>query len=88
MNNNKLKYKTLTKHTKFATFDSGNEDDILLELLIVNLINNGASLNELMKPTELIENKKDREEMKTIITNIILDFINLNPEFIYLINES
>ncbi len=40
-----------------------------------------ASLNELIKPTGLIENKKDNGEMKTKITNTVLDFINLNPEY-------
>lgn len=88
MKNNKSTLKTLPKNTKFAKFNSENEDDVLLEFLIANLINNGTSFNELMKPTELIENKKDKKEMKTKITNIVLDFINLNPEYANLLNQN
>jgi hypothetical protein len=80
MLDNKKQFKELPKETKFATIDSGKEDDILMEIFIANLIHNGASFSMLMKPVELVESKKDKEELKTIITNITLDFIKLNPE--------
>lgn len=88
MKNNKLKAKKLPKDTKFAKFDSGNEDDILMEILIANLIHNGSSFRELIIASDLIENKKDREDMKTKITNIVLDFINLNPQYSSLLNDN
>lgn len=88
MKNNKSRLKKLPKNTKFAKFDSENEDVVLLEFLIANLIHNGTSFNELMKPTDLIENKKDREEMKTKITNIILDFIDINPQYINILKQN
>ena len=65
-----------------------NEEDTTLEYLITHLIHQGVTFNELIKPTELIENKKDEIEMKTKITNIVLDFINLNPEYVYLLNQN
>lgn len=61
-----------------------NEEDAILKYLIINLINQGVTFNELIEPTNKIENKKDREEMQNKVTNIILDFINLNPEYVYL----
>jgi chemotaxis regulatin CheY-phosphate phosphatase CheZ len=88
MNNDKLKYKKLPKDTKFATFGSGKEDDILMEILIANLIHNGSSLKMLLNPVELVENKKDKEELKKIITNIILDFINLNPKYVDVLKQN
>lgn len=88
MKNNILKPKRLPKHIKFATFNSNNEDEILLEILIANLIRNGTSFNGLLKATDNIEKKKDREEMKTKITNITLDFINLNPEYAVILKQN
>lgn len=88
MKNNKSTTNSAPKDIKFATFYSENEDDILLEILIINLIHQGVTLNELIKPTDLIANKKDGEEMKTKITNTVLDFINLNPKYIYLLNQN
>lgn len=80
MKNNKTEFKELPKHIKFATHNSNNEDFIILEFFIANLIYNGASFNQLLEPAEDIENKKDKEQMITETTNIILDFIKLNPE--------
>jgi hypothetical protein len=78
---NKSNYKQLPKNLKFATFNSNNEDHIILELFIANLIYNGSSFNQLLKPTDGIKNKREKEQMIIDIINIILDFINLNPEF-------
>lgn len=68
--------------------NSNNEVDKTLEYLIINLIDQGVTFDELMKPTELIENKKEREEMKNKITNIVLDFINQDTEYIDLLNQN
>ncbi|KQB43459.1 hypothetical protein RCH33_561 [Flavobacterium daejeonense] len=65
-----------------------NEIDTTLEQLIISLIHQGVTLNELIKPTENIVDPKEREEAKTTVTNIVLDFINKNPEYIYLINDN
>ena len=81
MKNNNLKFKELPKDIKFSTHNSNNEDFIILEFFIANLIYNGASFNQLLEPAENIENKKDKEQMITETTNIVLDFIKLNPEF-------
>lgn len=81
MKNNKSEFKQLPKDIKFATHNSKNEDFYLLEFLIANLIYNGYSFNQLLKPAKNIENKKDREQMINQTTNIILDFVELNPEF-------
>lgn len=81
MKNNKPEFKKLPKHIKFATHNSNNEDFIILEFFIANLIYNGASFYQLLEPAKDIENKKDKEQMITETTNVILDFIKLNPEF-------
>jgi hypothetical protein len=81
MNNHKSNFKELPKNIKFATFNSNNEDHIILELFIVNLIHNGSSFNQFLKPAEDIKNKKDKEQMIVVTTDIILDFITLNPEY-------
>lgn len=65
-----------------------SEADSTLEYLIINLIHQGVTFDELIKPTELIENEKDREEMKNKITNIVLDFINQDYEYIDLLNQN
>lgn len=65
-----------------------SEVDMTLEYLIINLIHQGVTFDELIKPIELIENKKDREEMKNKITNIVLDFINQDTEYIDLLNQN
>lgn len=88
MINNKSKIKELPKDTKFATFNSDNEDIILGEYYIAILIYNGVSFNQLLESANEIEDKKEREDVKAIITNIVLDFINLNHGYIYLINDN
>lgn len=65
-----------------------NEKDKRLEYLIINLIHQGVTFSELIKPTDLIKNEKDREEMKNRITNIVLDFINQDNEYIDLLNQN
>lgn len=68
--------------------NSNNQTDTTLEQLIISLIHQGVTFEELMKPTELIGNKKEREEMKNKITNIVLDFINDDYEYINLLNKN
>lgn len=65
-----------------------HEVDTTLEYLIINLIHQGVTFKELMKPTELIKNEKDREEMKNKITNIVLDFINQDYEYIDFLSQN
>lgn len=65
-----------------------NEEDAHLEFLIINLIYQGVTLNELMTPTELIKDKEEREKMKSKVTTIVLNFIDNNPEYIDLINDN
>lgn len=88
MKNNKTEFKELPKRVKFTTINSTNEDYIILEFLIANLIHNGASINQLLQPAEDIVNKKDKQQMITETTNIILDFINLNPEFAEILEQN
>jgi len=86
--NNNPKFKELPISTKFATHDSNNIDFILLELFIANLIYNGTSFNQLLEPAQDIENKRDKEQMITETTNIILEFIKLNPEFAEILEQN
>lgn len=65
-----------------------NEVDTTLEYLIINLIHQGVTFSELIEPTELIKNEKEREEMKNKITNIVLDFINQDTEYIDLLYQN
>ena len=88
MNSNNTELKELPKDTKFATFNSGNEDIILGEYLLAILIYNGQSLSEILEKTDEIEDKKEREDVKQIITNIVSNFINLNPEFVEILDQN
>jgi len=45
------------------------------------------SINQILEKTNEIEDKK-REAVKQIITEIVLNFINLNPEYIYTIKDN
>ncbi|UUW09781.1 hypothetical protein NLG42_03040 [Flavobacterium plurextorum] len=83
-----IKLKELPKDTKFATFDSNNEDIILGEYLIAKLLYNGFTLNQILEQANEIEDMREREDVKSIITHISLNFISLNPEYSYLINEN
>lgn len=81
MKNNKQQLKVLPENIKFATQNSNNTDFIVLEYYIAILIYNGTSFEQLLESADDIENKKDKEQMITETTNIILDFISLNPGF-------
>lgn len=83
-----IKLKKLPKDTKFATFDSNNEDIILGEYLIAKLLYNGFTLNQILEQANEIEDMREREDVKSIITHISLNLISLNPEYSYLINEN
>ena len=82
------KPKKLPKDTKFATFESENEDDILMELLIANLIYNGTSFSTLIRPIDQLKTEKDKKEMTDKITNITLDFLKLNPSFLPILKQN
>lgn len=88
MNTNKPKLKTLPKSTKFATVNSDNEDDFLLEALIALLILNGTPFKKLFPPSELFTNKKEEAEFNNRATNIILDFVNLNPKYAEMLKQN
>ncbi|MFM9987437.1 hypothetical protein [Flavobacterium sp.] len=88
MKNNNIEFQIqLPSNIKFATENSTNERDILLEIFIANLIHNGSTFDELLEPTKKIKNIINREIMKTKITNTILDFVNLNPQYIYILKQ-
>jgi len=88
MTHNNIKLKELPANTKFTTLNSDNEDIIIGEYLLALLIYNGQSLNQILEKTDEIENKKERDVVKQIITEIVLNFINLNPEFSEILNEN
>ncbi|OXB09553.1 hypothetical protein B0A81_05320 [Flavobacterium plurextorum] len=88
MKNNRKEFKELPKNIKFATHNSNNEDFIIIEYFIANLIYNGASFKQLLEPAHDIKNKKDKEQMITETTNIVLDFIKLNPEFAKILKQN
>ena len=50
-------------------------------ILIATLIDNGESLDKILKSADEIEDKKERESVKKIMSTIFLNFIELNPEF-------
>ena len=81
MKSNKTEFKQLPKDTKFATFNSETKEIILGEYLIATLIYNGETFNKILESANEIEDKKEREDVKKIMYNIILDFVELNPEF-------
>lgn len=85
---NDKNFKKLPQDIKFATTESEDENDFVMEMLIANLINNGESFNKLIRATEGINDEKDKKEMKEKITNITLDFIRLNPKFAILLKEN
>lgn len=86
MKNNKCK--ELLKGTKFSTLKSENKDDFIAEVNIALLILNGHSFDNLFGFLALIEKKKDQEEMKIKTTNLILDFIKLNPEYADILKQN
>ncbi len=88
MKNNKPDFKELPEKVKFATHDSNNIDFIILEYYVAILIYNGYSFKQLLEPADDIENKEDKEQMITETTKIVLDFINLNPEFTEVLEQN
>jgi hypothetical protein len=88
MKNNKPEFKELPENVKFATHNSNNIDFIILEYYIAILIYNGNSFQQLLEPADDIEDKKDKEQMIAETTNIVLDFINLNPEFAKILDQN
>lgn len=86
MKNNTLNQ--LLKGTKFSTLESENKDAFIAEMSIALLIINGQSFEKLFDFLPLIKKKKDREEMTTKTTNLILDFIQLNPEYAEVLKQN
>lgn len=79
---NDKKLKELPEDTKFATFNSDNEDIILGEYLIAKLLYNGFTLNDILEQANEIKNKKERESVKIIIIEITINLIELNPQYV------
>lgn len=88
MNSNNTKLKELPKDTKFATFNSSDEDIILGEYLLAILIYNGQSLSEILEKANEIEDKKERKNVKQIIKEIVFNFININPVFAEILKQN
>lgn len=88
MKNNDLEFKELPQGVKFATHDSNNVDFIILEYYVAILIYNGYSLNQLLESANDIEDKNDKKQMIKETTDIVLDFINLNPEFAKILKQN
>lgn len=80
--------KDLPKHIKLATFNCDDEEIFLCEYTIATLIYNGATFNQLLEIANDIEDKKERDLIKQITIDMVLGFINLNPEYVYLLNDS
>lgn len=88
MKNKKREFKELPRDIKFATHNSKNEDYIIIEYFIAILIYNGSAFKQLLEPADDIKNKRDKEQMISETTNIILDFIKLNPEFAKILEQN
>lgn len=87
MRNNKVEFKELPESIKFATYDPIENHVLYGEFLIATLIHNGASFNQLLQFANEKSNVNEREDLKKIIISLVLDFINLNPKYVYLIND-
>ena len=81
MKNNNLNLKKLPKGIKFATINSYDEEDFILETIIAKLIYNGYSKDQIYKSLSNSENETDSEFIGIIAQDIIYNFIKLNPEF-------
>lgn len=88
MKNKKPLLRKLPETTKFATYDSDNEDIIEGEYIIATLIYNGTTFNQLLQATDEIEDDRERKDVKTEIIKIVLDFINLNPEYAMILEKN
>ncbi|GIQ60327.1 hypothetical protein Flavo103_34630 [Flavobacterium collinsii] len=87
MKNNKPEFKELPENIKFATYDPIEKDVLYGEFLIATLIYNGASFNQLLQFANKKSKINERKDLKKFIMGLVLDFINLNPEYVYLIND-
>ncbi|MFV8441553.1 hypothetical protein [Flavobacterium sp. LB2P44] len=81
MKNNKSNLKKLPKGVKFATINSYDSEDIILEKHIATLIYNGYSKNQIYKSLSNPENDADMEFIGIVAQEMICKFIELNPEF-------
>lgn len=82
MKNIKSNLKELPKGIKFATINSYDEEDIILEKIIATLIYNGYSKNQIYKSLSTNpENAIDCEFIGIIAQEMICNFIELNPKF-------
>lgn len=81
MNKNTKNFKQLPRGIKFATINSHDEEDIILEETIATLIYNGYSSNEIYKSIFDTENREASRFIGHIAEDIMINFIKLNPEF-------
>lgn len=81
MKNNKSNLKKLPKGVKFATINSYDSEDIILEKHIATLIYNGYSKNQIYKSLSNPENEEGTEFIGIVAQEMICNFIELNTEF-------
>jgi MinD-like ATPase involved in chromosome partitioning or flagellar assembly len=80
--------KDLPKDIKLTTANRDNEEIFICEYTLATLIYNRATLNQLLEIVNEIEDKKEKQLTKETTINMVLEFINLNPEYVYLVNDS
>lgn len=88
MKNIKSNLKELPKGIKFATTNSYDEEDIILEKIIATLIYNGYSKNQIYKSLTNPENEIDAQFIGVIVQEMIYNFIKLNPVFDELLEQN
>lgn len=81
MKNNKSNFKRLPKGVKFATINSYDSEDIILEKHIATLIYNGYSKNQIYKSLSNPKNDADIEFIGIVAQEMICNFIELNSKF-------
>ena len=80
--------KDLPLYINLATFDCDDEEIFLCEYTLATLIYNGATFNQLLELVDDIKKTEEKKVIKKIIIDMVLEFINLNPHYIYLIKDS
>lgn len=88
MNTSKQNIKQLPKEIKFATINSYDEEDIILEETIATLIYNSYSSKEIYKSIFDTECRETSRFMGHFVENIMKDFIKLNPEFVEILERN
>jgi hypothetical protein len=88
MKNNKSNLKKLPKGIKFATINSSDSEDIVLEKIIATLIYNGYSKDQIYKSYSNPENEIDSQFIGVIVQETLNNFIELNPEFATVLEQN